>query len=152
MSNILSIFSMIAAFGIAIALDSLTGFLQSQVKHTFNPNLLILGETAANLVFGALLITFAWLVLIRLERNNLKALILILVGALITLYWPLLTLRFDILGPITRGSVLYPVHTTLMDLGPGSFLVMTGAYTLIVGLIDIFGLQRLAFGRDRRQA
>ena len=147
MSTLVSILILIITLGVAYALDSMVAFLQSQAGHTLNPIPLILGETAADLVFGILLILFAWLVLIKLERRNLRAIIFVLIGAAVTFYLPFLTFRPDI--SFIRGSVLFRIHTTFMDLGPGSFLILASAYILVVGLIDFLGLQRPALNSSR---
>jgi hypothetical protein len=143
MSNFVSILGMTVILGIAFVLDSWTALLQGNARSTLNPYPLIWAETVANLVFVILMIFFAGLVLIKQERRVLRAVIFIIVGVAITFYLPFLTLRPEAALSLIQSSALHPLHTTLMDLGQRSYLVLAAVYTLIVGLVDVFGWQNL---------
>jgi ribosomal protein S18 acetylase RimI-like enzyme len=133
------ILAMILLLAVAWGFDRIFENLRRQFNQDFVATPLVLGSAITNLVFVASLILFTWLIFIRWQSSKLRAVIFVSIGAVITLFQPLMVL-FPSPILVLDQLGLMALSAPLWNYGMKTFFLIAGVYLLVVGILDLVGV------------
>jgi hypothetical protein len=130
MQKVFSIVLMLVLLLLSFVLDRWISLLGDLAASSMNPWPSLWGGILSSLVYMILVLGFAWLVFLQLERDWWVWVIYILVGALFLFYLPLWSLF-----PGVR--LLGSLHTLLMAGGLRSYVSLSSAAILVTGFLGL---------------